>query len=430
MIAPRGRWLALGLAALGLAAFAPSASAAFTAPIDVVPANGENPQIATAPNGNSAIVWEFGGTRVQARTLSAAGVLGPVHELGQASGTTDSSPEVAMDTQGDATFVWRRSVPGNFLLVRTLSANGTLGPPQDVGPGGQTGIAPELATDFNGDTTVAFINISNSPDVVQARTISARGVVGPVRTLSPAGQFPDAEAPQVDVDLTGDAVVTWERDGGPAGGGAGDQVQARTMTINGSLGPLLDLSNPATRAAEPQVAVDDDGDATFTWLRFDGIRDRVETRRMNAAGALQAPATVSNTRSAQTPQVATDADGDSVFAWETFDASVDRILARRMTLGGTFAGIQQVSAVGGEAFVPQVASAASGASVFTWLRFDGTADRVQARAMNAAGSLQATFDLSAAGVNGETPQVAMAATTGLAAAVWERAGVIQAAIGP
>jgi len=428
VIAPRGRWLALGLAALGLAAFAPSASAAFIAPVDVS-ANAANPQVATDPDGDSVLAWEFINNRVQARTMDDAGALGPVHELGQASGTDDIDPKAAIDNQGDAVFVFTRISGGsNVVLGRRLSAAGVLSPVFQVSGSGQNAGQPDVATDANGDTIITWTNFSFSVNAVQARTMSARGVLGPIRTLSPSNIFPIAQFPEVAVDQTGDGVVTWARNGG--NGEANDQVQARALTVAGSQGPLLNLSDPATRAAEPQVAIDDDGDTTFTWLRFDGVRDRVEARRMNSAGVLQAAVTVSNTRSAQTPQVATDADGDSVFTWEIFDANVDRIHARRMALGGGLSGIQQVSAVGGEAFAPQVARSAAGASIFTWLRFDGTVDRVQARAMNVAGSLQATFDLSAAGVDAETPQVDMAATSGDAVATWERGGTVQASVGP
>lgn len=418
----------MGLAVIGLVAFAPSAPAAFTAPVDVA-TNAQKPQVATDPDGDSVIAYEFAGSRVQARTMNAAGVLGSVLEIGQASGTTDFDPRVAIDSQGDAVFVFTRNSGGgtNILVGRRLSAAGVLGPAFQISPSGQISATADVASDANGDTVVTWINFSFNTDATQARTISSRGVLGPVRTLSGAS-FPEAEAPQVAIDLTGDAVVTWARNG--KNGEAEDQVQARAMTVAGSLGPLLNLSDPATRAAEPQVAMDDDGDTTFTWLRFDGVRDRIEARRMNNAGVLQAPVTVSNTRSAQTPQVATDSDGDSVFAWETFDTNVDRILARRMALGGGLTGIQQVSALGGEAFAPQVARDAAGASVFTWLRFDGVADRVQARAMNAAGSLQPVVDLSPPGVDGETPQIDMAAATGLAAATWERGGTVQASVGP
>ena len=212
--------------------------------------------------------------------------------------------------------------------------------------------------------------------------------------------------------------------------GDNDVVQARTMTRSGSLGPVTNLSDPAGRAFSPDVASDADGDTTFVWLRFDGRRDRVQGRVMTAAGALGAVFNLTSAGpSAVDPQVATDDTGDSVFVWERFDSPTDRIQARTR-IGGVLGAVVNLSAVSGEAFSPQVASDGAGDSVVTWLQFDGVNDRVQARPMTAAGAFGATSDLSAAGADAKTPQVAIAKTTGAAVATWERAGTVQVARGP
>jgi len=415
------------LAVIGLAALAPSAGAAFSPPVDLA-ATAANPQIATDGDGDSAITWEFGpsGGRVQARTMSATGTLGSVLELGSTSDTTDRFPRVAIDTQGDAVFMW---VNSSFVLGRRLSAAGTLGPAFQISRPGDPGpfFAPDVATDLNGDTVFTWVtNSSFSGSRVQARTMTKRGVLGTIRNVSPAGEI--GTHPQVASDDSGDSVLTWVHEDGVDGDN--DVVQARTMTVNGSLGPIADLSAAAGRAFAPQVATDADGDTTFTWLRFDGIRDRVQARTMNPAGVLAATFNITTSgTSATDPALATDATGDSVFAFERFEAPTDRIQARTR-IGGVLSGITNLSAVGGEAFQPQVASNDAGASVLVWLRFDGTNDRVQARPMTAAGAFGSTSDLSAAGADAEAPQVSMASTTGTAAATWERNGVVQASRGP
>jgi hypothetical protein len=425
-----GRIGALGsmLAVMGLAALAPSAGAAFSAPVDLA-STAANPQIATDGDGDSAITWEFGagGGRVQARTMSATGTLGPVLELGSASDTTDRLPRVAIDASGDAVFMW---VANNFVLGRRLSAAGTLGPTFQISLGGQTGpfSSPDVATDLNGDTVFTWVNNGSflSGPRVQARTMTKRGVLGTVRNVSPAGER--GTDVQVAADDSGDSVLTWVHEDGVDGDN--DVVQARTMTVNGSLGAITDLSAAAGRAFAPQVATDADGDTTFTWLRFDGIRDRVQARTMNSAGVLAATFNITTGgTSATDPVVATDATGDSVFAFERFEAPTDRIQARTR-IGGALSAITNLSATPGEAFAPQVASNDAGASALVWLRFDGTNDRVQARPMTAAGAFGSTSDLSAAGADAETPQIAMASTTGTAAATWERNGVVQASRGP
>jgi hypothetical protein len=419
------------LAVIGLGALAPPAFGAFSAPVDVLIGAAANPQVATDADGDAALTWELGVTRVQARTLSAGGALGTVHELGSASGTSDHSPRVATDRAGDSVFAWSRISPSDGIFARRLSAAGTLSSLIQISSGGDPGpfFPPEVATDRDGDTVITWERAGLGEDRVQARTMTARGALGTVRNVSPVGF--DASEPQVATDASGDSVITWVREGG--GDGDNDIVQARTITVNGSLGPIRDISAPAGRAFAPEVASDADGDVIITWLRFDGLRDRVQARTMSAAGVLGTTFNLtSGGPSARRPEVATDAVNDSVFTWQRFETPDDRIQARTR-IGGILGNVTNLSATGGDAFAQQVASDDDGDSVFVWARFDAAnaVDRVQARSMNAAGGLAATQTLSAAGPgDGKTPQVAMAPVTGSAVATWERAGVVQASRGP
>ena len=81
------------------------------------------------------------------------------------------------------------------------------------------------------------------------------------------------------------------------------------------LGPVRYLSLAGENASEPQVAVDTDGDAVFTWVRSENDVKRAQVRAMNAAGGLApvknlSPAAVG----AECPEVAVDADGDAVIS--------------------------------------------------------------------------------------------------------------------
>jgi hypothetical protein len=433
MASPR-RWRdAALLAVIGLAVFASPAAGAFSAPVDLGTSAVE-PQVATDTDGDSALTWVAGPNaqlsgsgHAQARTLSAAGTLGSTFELGQASDTTDRLPRVATDAAGDSVFMW---VNGIFLEGRRLSAGGTLGPGFQINSNSNSA-APDVATDLNGDTVFTWVNTGGfSSPRVQARTMTRRGVLGPLRNVSPFGEI--GSHPQVATDDTGDSVITWVLEDGVDGDN--DIVQARTLTANGSLGPIMDLSAAGGRAFAPQVASDADGDTIFTWLRFDGRRDLVQARPMTAAGVLQSTVNITTSGpSARDPQVATDTNGDSVFTWERFEGGNDRVQARTRSAAGVLGAITNLSALGppgGDAFAPQVASADSGASAFTWLRFDGTNDRVQERPMTAAGVFGGTNPALSPAGDAETPQIAMAATTGKVIVTWELAGVIQASIGP
>ena len=141
-----------------------------------------------------------------------------------------------------------------------------------------------------------------------------------MQTLSASGQ---SALPQVAVDADGDAVFTWTRFDG-----TNDRVQARARSAAGALSDVQDLSDPGHNAGYPQVAVDADGDAVFTWRRSDGANapgrgaDPLRRGRPEPLTTLSDPG-----QSAFLPQVAVDAEGDALVAWEHFDETNVRVQA-------------------------------------------------------------------------------------------------------
>ena len=88
------------------------------------------------------------------------------------------------------------------------------------------------------------------------------------------------------------------------------------------------LSPSGADAAEADVAVDEDGDAVFAWERSDGTNIRIQARARSAAGALSPVQTLSQAgRDATEPDVAIDDNGDAVIAWERSDGTNMRIQA-------------------------------------------------------------------------------------------------------
>ena len=145
----------------------------------------------------------------------------------------------------------------------------------------------------------------------------------------------------------------WGKPAANAGRAKGLSASLCALLVVGLLVPALaeaawttpvDLS-AAGQDAAPQVAVDADGDAVFTWLRSDGTDYRIQARARSAAGTLSAVQTLSAAgQDASSPQVAVDADGDAVFTWLRFDGTNDRIQARARSAAGTLSAVQTLSA--------------------------------------------------------------------------------------
>jgi hypothetical protein len=363
----------------------------------------------------------------------AGAVFGPPFNL-SAAGQNAFIPQVVVDADGDAVFTWEGSDGTNARAqIRARSAGGALSAVQNLSAAGQDAFSPGVAIDADGDTVFTWVRQDGTTDCggvgcfrVQARARSAAGDLSAVQNLSAAGQ--DAFTPRVAVGGDGDAVFAWRhRDGTTDCGGMGCfRVQARARSAGGALSAVRTLSAAGQDASSPEVGVDADGDAVFTWQRSDGTNDRAQIRARSAAGDLSTVRNLSAAgQDAVDPRVAVDADGDAVATWR-FDASNERIQARARSAAGALSAVQNLSAAGQDAFNPQVAVGGDGDAVFTWLRDDGTADcggagciRAQARARSAAGDLSAVQTLSAAGQDAGSPQVAVD-TGGNAVLTWER----------
>jgi hypothetical protein len=429
------RLLLASLSLMVVAALVPAlAKAGFLAPVELSdPGHTAHlPQVAADDAGDAISVWyrdDGSNLRVQARTVSATGVLGTVKTLSPAGRNADTA-QVATDANGDSIAVWR----GTGIQARTISAAGALGALKTLSPAGGAADTPQVATDDAGKSIAVWERSDGTTYRIQARTVSATGALGTVKTLSLPGR--NAFIPQVDVDADGDATVVWsspdETDGGLS------HIQAQTISSAGVPGALQELSAAGQNAFSPQVATDDAGDAIMVWRRFDGASYRIQARTMSPGHAPGAIKTLSAAgQDADSPEVATDANGDAITVWQSFDGADYRIQARRISAAGALGPIKELSGASLHALNPDIASDDVGAAVGVWERFDGRFDpntyRIQARTVSAAGALGAVQDISPAELDSGNPQVATGAT-GNAIAVWGRTGpyntLIQASRGP
>jgi hypothetical protein len=437
---PARSWLASLVAMALVGAVAPGvARAAWTAPVNLSGPGADSPQVAVDPQGNAIFTWEkFDGsnTRIQARRRSAAGVLSPIQTL-SAAGQDAFAPQVAVDGAGNAIFTWARSDGSNSRIqARKRTAGGTLTAVQTLSAAGQNANSPQVAVDGAGNAIFTWARLDGSKPsfppccfLVQARKRSAGGALGPVQTLSAAGR--NAGDPQVGIDGDGDAIFTWVRNDG-----SNARIQARKRTAGGALTAVQTLSAAGQSAFEPRVGVDDAGNAIITWYRSPEFI--VQARRRGAGGALGATLTLSAPGGfGYTPRVAVEGDGDAVFTWDDPTES-GAVLARFRSAAGALGPIRTLAPDAGS---PRVAVDGAGNAVFTWLIHDGSVPqpdpcctRVQTRTRSAGGALGPTQTISPAGQDGAASQVAVN-DAGNAAATWifrvDAASFrIQAAAGP
>jgi hypothetical protein len=265
-------WVGAGAVLLlgGLAWFAwlpaPRASALFSQGISVSPTGYDSydQRVAVDRQGDAALVWVRKSRaypytwRVQFRSRSHTGAWGSTINVSP-SGQAPRSPKVVVDDDGDAVVVWDAYTGTDYhVYARRVSRTGALGTLRVLTPGGVSIHGTGVAVDPDGDAVVTWAEWhSTGATFPMMRRYSRSGTLSApvVLASSPAR----ADPPAVALDRQGDAVLAWANDW---------LVQARTLSASGTLGPLRTVSpdlSPIDRHFVARVTIDRDGDALVTW---------------------------------------------------------------------------------------------------------------------------------------------------------------------
>jgi hypothetical protein len=338
----------------------------------------QNQQVALDANGNALVVWREpdsnGDYRIRLRRRSASGSLSAVQTL-SAAGQDAGEPQIGLDTDGNAIVAWTRWDGTQYRVqVRRRSASGSLSTVQTLSAAGAAATELRLAVERDGDAIVVWRRSDGSNNRIELRRRSSSGALSPVTTLSPGGA--NAINPNVALDRDGRAVVSWTRFDG-----ANWRVQAVRRSAGGTLSSVKSLSAAGQDALGPQLAVDASGDAVVVWTRSDGANVRVEARRRAADGSLSAVQTLSAAGAqAGAPAVAVDASGNAVVVWTRWDGANWRAQAIRRSQAGSLSPVQTFSPAGenaGEGTFngPRVVVDATGAvTIVVWYRSDGVSN--------------------------------------------------------
>jgi hypothetical protein len=324
-----------------------------------------SPQVAVRDDGGGLVVWRGGvgeyEYRIRARTVSLAGALGPVLSIANEGDHKPMEPSLAMNPDGDAIVAWAEYLPdgSSIGVARRISRTGVLGPVQELHEGYRAAVAPSVAIDDEGDAIVVW----NNDNTVQARTVSAAGVVGPLLLLTSPDVSPIDHhyRARVTMDADGDAVAMWEQ---WVAADTSYRLVARRVTRDGSLGTLHELAVTTehdTFFTSFDLASDPTGVVMLVWAR--GRSDYVFARRLSPAGVLGPRDLVAI--DAQFVRVAVDGQGQGVLALSDADqvgpAAPCRL--RRYSSGGTWGSQQVLIGCHGSA-TPAVGPAGAGLVTF------------------------------------------------------------------
>ena len=234
---------------------------------------------------------------------------------------TGSDPQIAFDGQGNALALWQSFEGGDkeewVLESAFMPIGGTWQAPVTVSAPDFAG-SSHIAVDARGDAVAVWDGWSHgflSPRTVQSAFRPAGGTwQTPVNLIGEAeerDQPKGASEPGIAVDSQGDAVAVWAWEFG------GSVIQAAFRAAGGSWQAPIDLSAFDEYAKNPDVAFDEQGNAIAVWsLESSGGSYVIQSAFRPAGGSWQAPIDLSGQmRGAYDPQVAVNEQGDAVAAW-------------------------------------------------------------------------------------------------------------------
>ena len=334
-------------------------------------------------------------------------------------------PQVAVDDSGNATVVWcqRDDTRFNVWSNRYIIGMGWNSPTLIETNNSGGAADPQVAVDGSGNA----IAVWSQSDDVSNNIWSNRYVVGlgwGTATLIETNDSGPASNPQVAVDDSGNAIAVWQQS---------DNIHytnhysiwSNRYIVGTGWGTATTIGTSEWGdCVDAQVAVDDSGNATAVWEQsyLDGPIHIWSIRYVVGEGwGTAAPIETDTLGFSFRPQVATDHLGNAIAVWDRYDGFGKNVWSNRYVVGTgwEFAALIETG-VSGESKYPQVAVDDSGNAVAVWIQAGATCTNVwSSRYTHGTGwDSGALIETDDSG-NAVNPQVAVHGS-GNAVAVWSQ----------
>ena len=332
------------------------------------------PQIAFDGNGNALAVWqEFSIVRYGLRSRSFDGSSWTNQFSISTGGTGDADfPQIAVDNSGNnALVVWQESDGVRTNIWANRYFDNSSGRGWDVAvllESDNTGdaISPQIAGDGNGNALAVWLQSDGTRFNIWANRFD--GSNWGSAELIESDNTGDAISPQIAGDDSGNATAVWVQSDG-------FRFNVWVNRYDGSSWGSAELieSDNAGGASTPQIAVNDNGNATAVWVQSDGIRSNAWANQFDGSSWGNAVLIeTDNAGNVFTPQIAVDDSGNALAVWRQFDGTVFNIRANRF-VGNSWGSAELIESDDtGIARNPQIAVNDSGEAVAVWRQSDGT----------------------------------------------------------
>jgi hypothetical protein len=232
----------------------------------------------------------------------------------------------------------------------------------------------------------------------------------------------DAAYPQIAIDTTGNAIAVWEQFDGSR-----YNIKANRYVLNVGWGTPVTIESGSGDARNPRIAMDPNGNAIAVWEQFNGTRYSIFANRYTAGGSWGSAVAIdaSSTGTSANPQIAMDSNGNAFAVWEQYDAAMtrDSIRANRYAVSGSAWGTEATIDSGGTGNTgasanPRVVVGSGGGAIAVWEQSAGGLSNIRANVYAGGWGTAELIETDNTG-NAYFPKVAVD-SSGNAIAVWEQ----------
>ncbi len=303
---------------------------------DNISPSGENtndiPQVAIDNNGNAIIVWsQFDGSNDQifmseyrnntwTHPEDLSDNISP-------SGENAHNPQVAMDDNGNAIIVWSQFDGSNDQIFRSKYSDNTWTHPEylsdNISPDGESALVPQVAMDNNDNAIIVWRQFDGSNNQIFMSDCRNNIWTHPkylTDNISPSGENA-YDHPQVTMDNNGNAIIVWRQYYG-----LNSQIfksEYRNSTWRHPANPTDHISPSGESAYDPQVSMDNNGNAIIVWRQSDGHNSQIFMSEYRN-NVWRYPENLSDNicpsggDTYEFPQVAMDDNGNAIIVWSQY----------------------------------------------------------------------------------------------------------------
>ena len=233
-----------------------------------------------------------------------------------------SAPQVAMDNNGNAIITWYQSNGTHYQIFKSEYRSGSWTHPSslsdNISPDGQIALLHQVAMDDNGNAIITWYQSDGTNDQIFKSEYRSGSWTHPSSlsdNISPDGE--GAVDSQVAMDNNGNAIITWYQSDGTNSQIFKSEYRSGSWTHPSSLSD--NISPDGQSAIDPQVVMDNNGNAIITWYESDGLKDQIFKSEYRS-GSWTHPFNNSDNISrdlehANAPQVAMDNNGNAIITW-------------------------------------------------------------------------------------------------------------------